>query len=230
MVVLDFFIVNVALPSMQSDLHASASAMQWVVAGYALTSAVFLITAARLGDRIGSRRVFSLGLALFTLSSAACGVAASPALLVIAHLRRDWIEPARDVLAMALGHRQGTFARGGLALAHQGREAIHDLLGLGVDLRPLGLAVAGGPARRLLVGVGVAPALACLFVVLGGIEVLEHARYLHFSSLFECRESLVERSRRRAEALKLEVHQLSLLSQRGCSIMLGVIEQLLDFL
>ena len=86
MVVLDFFIVNVALPSMQSDLHASSGTIQWVVAGYSLTSAVFLITAARLGDRIGRRRVFSLGLALFTLSSAACGVAGSPAVLVAGRL------------------------------------------------------------------------------------------------------------------------------------------------
>src|ERR1700733_10802066 len=50
MVVLDFFIVNVALPSMQHDLHAGTGAIEWVVAGFALTSAVFLITAARLGD------------------------------------------------------------------------------------------------------------------------------------------------------------------------------------
>ena len=86
MVVLDFFIVNVALPSMQSDLHAGTGAIEWVVAGFALTSAVFLITAARLGDRIGRRRTFSIGLAVFTLSSAACGVAGSPTLLVAARL------------------------------------------------------------------------------------------------------------------------------------------------
>jgi EmrB/QacA subfamily drug resistance transporter len=86
MVVLDFFIVNVALPSMQRDLHASAGAIEWVVAGYALTSAVFLITAARLGDQIGRRLVFSLGLGLFTLSSAACGIAGSPTVLVLARL------------------------------------------------------------------------------------------------------------------------------------------------
>ena len=79
MVVLDFFIVNVALPSMQSRLHASSGALEWVAAGYGLTSAVFLITAGRLGDRIGRRRVFSLGLALFTLSSAAMRLAGSPA-------------------------------------------------------------------------------------------------------------------------------------------------------
>ncbi|HUA03290.1 MAG TPA: MFS transporter [Solirubrobacteraceae bacterium] len=86
MVVLDFFIVNVALPSMQTELHAGAGAIEWVVAGFALTSAVFLITAARLGDRIGRRRTFSIGLAVFTLSSAACGVAGSPTVLVAARL------------------------------------------------------------------------------------------------------------------------------------------------
>jgi EmrB/QacA subfamily drug resistance transporter len=86
MVVLDFFIVNVALPSMQHDLHAGSGAIEWVVAGFALTSAVFLITAARLGDRIGRRLTFSIGLALFTLASAACGVAGTPAALVAARL------------------------------------------------------------------------------------------------------------------------------------------------
>jgi EmrB/QacA subfamily drug resistance transporter len=86
MVVLDFFIVNVALPAMQSRLHASGSSVEWVVAGYGLTTAVLLITGARMGDRWGRRRVFSIGLSLFTLSSAACGVAASPEMLVIARL------------------------------------------------------------------------------------------------------------------------------------------------
>src|SRR5204863_384750 len=86
MVVLDFFIVNVALPSMQSDLHASDGAIEWVVAGYALTSAVLLITAGRLGDQFGRRKVFSVGLALFTLASLECGIAGSAQLLVAARL------------------------------------------------------------------------------------------------------------------------------------------------
>ena len=86
MVVLDFFIVNVALPSMQRDLHAGTGAIEWVVAGFALTSAVFLITAARLGDRIGRRRMFSIGLGVFTLASAACGAAGRPSMLVAARL------------------------------------------------------------------------------------------------------------------------------------------------
>jgi EmrB/QacA subfamily drug resistance transporter len=82
MVVLDFFIVNVALPSMQSQLHASAGAIEWVVAGYALTSAIFMITGGRLGDQWGYRRVFCLGLALFTLASAGCGAAGTATELV----------------------------------------------------------------------------------------------------------------------------------------------------
>jgi MFS family permease len=86
MVVLDFFIVNVALPSMQSNLHASSGAIEWVVAGYAVTSAIFLITAGRLGDQLGRRQVFSWGLALFTLASGACGAAGTPAELVIARM------------------------------------------------------------------------------------------------------------------------------------------------
>jgi EmrB/QacA subfamily drug resistance transporter len=86
MVVLDFFIVNVALPSLQTDLHAGASAIEWVVAGYALTSAIFVITAGRLGDRFGRRRMYSLGLALFTLASAGCGAAATPTQLVVGRL------------------------------------------------------------------------------------------------------------------------------------------------
>src|SRR5580693_4465749 len=86
MVVLDFFIVNVALPSMQAHLHASAGSVEWVVAGYSLTSAVFLITGSRLGDRYGRRLLFAGGLALFTIASAGCGIAPSATALVVARL------------------------------------------------------------------------------------------------------------------------------------------------
>jgi EmrB/QacA subfamily drug resistance transporter len=86
MVVLDFFIVAVALPSMQAGLGASAGAIEWVVAGYGLSLAVLLITAGRLGDRHGRRRLFAWGLALFTLASAACGAAPSAELLVVARI------------------------------------------------------------------------------------------------------------------------------------------------
>ncbi len=86
MVVLDFFIVNVGLPSIQGRLHAGSSAVEWVVAGYSLTSAIFVIGGARLGDRLGHRRLFALGMALFTLASAGCGGASAPAELVVGRL------------------------------------------------------------------------------------------------------------------------------------------------
>jgi len=85
MIVMDFFVVNVAFPSIQADLHASGSAIEWVVAGYGLTYASFLITAGRIGDHIG-RRLLAIGLLLFVLSSVACGVAPGPASLVAARL------------------------------------------------------------------------------------------------------------------------------------------------
>ncbi len=84
MMVLDFFIVNVALPSVQATLHASSGSVEWIVAGYGLATAMLLIAGARAGDRWGRRRVLSLGLALFTASSAVCGLAGGPEVLVAA--------------------------------------------------------------------------------------------------------------------------------------------------
>src|SRR5690242_12116025 len=83
---LDFFIVNVALPDTQRDLHAGPSAVQFIVAGYGLALAAGLITAGRLGDLYGRRKMFGLGLALFTVASAACGLAPNAGLLVAARV------------------------------------------------------------------------------------------------------------------------------------------------
>src|SRR4051812_29473687 len=82
MVALDFFVVNVAMPSISADLGAGAGAVEWSVAGYALALALGRITAGRLGGRHGRRRVFAVGLALFTVTSAACGLAPTPGALV----------------------------------------------------------------------------------------------------------------------------------------------------
>src|SRR3954462_14457269 len=75
MVVLDFFIVNVALPSIATDLGAGESSLGGGIAGYGLAFAAFLIPAGRLGDLYGRRLVYSVGLGLFTLTSLACGLA-----------------------------------------------------------------------------------------------------------------------------------------------------------
>ncbi|MBB2894247.1 MFS transporter [Flexivirga oryzae] len=76
-VVLDFFIVNVALPSMQHDLHTDDTGIEWVIAGFGLTYGGLLLAGARAGDRWGRRRIFATGVLLFTLASAACGLAPS---------------------------------------------------------------------------------------------------------------------------------------------------------
>ena len=78
----DFFIVNVSLPSIQTTLGASPAELQLVVSGYAAAYAVLLITGGRLGDLYGRRRLFLIGMAGFTIANLLCGLAPSPAALV----------------------------------------------------------------------------------------------------------------------------------------------------
>ena len=84
--VLDFFVVNVALPDIQRSLAAGPAAIEWVVAGYGLTSASFLVCGGRLGDHYGRRRLFMIGIAIFTITSALCAAAPSSQALVAARL------------------------------------------------------------------------------------------------------------------------------------------------
>jgi DHA2 family methylenomycin A resistance protein-like MFS transporter len=79
---LDVTAVNVALPRIGSDLHASVSVLQWIVDAYALSFAVLLLSAGSLGDRFGSKPLFMLGFALFAAASLGCGLAPSGALLI----------------------------------------------------------------------------------------------------------------------------------------------------
>src|SRR5512133_656280 len=75
MLLLDITVVSVALPSIQRDLRASLPDLQWVSAAYALVLAVLLLPAATLGDRLGRRRLFLVGLVIFTAGSLACALA-----------------------------------------------------------------------------------------------------------------------------------------------------------
>jgi EmrB/QacA subfamily drug resistance transporter len=84
MIVLDATIVNVALPSIREDLGFSEASLAWVVNAYLLTFGGFLLLGGRAGDLFGRRRVFLLGITLFTLASLACGIATSQAFLVAA--------------------------------------------------------------------------------------------------------------------------------------------------
>ncbi|MBC7956680.1 MAG: DHA2 family efflux MFS transporter permease subunit [Cytophagales bacterium] len=84
MIVLDTTIVNVALPSIRADLGFTETSLVWVVNAYMLTFGGFLLLGGRLGDLYGHRRLFLAGITLFTLASAACGLAGSQALLIAA--------------------------------------------------------------------------------------------------------------------------------------------------
>jgi len=86
MVLLDLTIVNIAIPSIIDRLKAGLDQVLWVLNAYTLTYAVLLIPAGRLGDRFGQRNLFAIGLALFTVASAACGLAQDPNQLIVARV------------------------------------------------------------------------------------------------------------------------------------------------
>jgi MFS family permease len=83
-VALDQLVVATALSTSRDDLHASIATLEWTVNAYSLSFAVLLITAATLGDRVGRRRMFAVGLLVFILASVACALAPTTGLLIIA--------------------------------------------------------------------------------------------------------------------------------------------------
>src|SRR6266436_626674 len=84
MAFIDGTVVNVALPALQTSLHATVVDVQWVVEAYALTLSAFLLMGGALGDRYGRRRIFVLGVALFSFASAWCGASADIRQLILA--------------------------------------------------------------------------------------------------------------------------------------------------
>ena len=88
MTLLDVGIVNVALPAMQRGVGASSAELSWVVSGYALAFGLVLVSSGRLGDDRGRKKVFLIALALFTLTSAAAGLAQDPTWLVVTQIGR----------------------------------------------------------------------------------------------------------------------------------------------
>jgi EmrB/QacA subfamily drug resistance transporter len=83
MLLLDITVVNVALPPIEHDLHATFIDVQWVIDAYTLTLAAFVLTSGSFADRLGRRRVFAFGIIVFTVASLICGFAISPAMLNI---------------------------------------------------------------------------------------------------------------------------------------------------
>src|SRR5436305_14197161 len=88
MLLLDITIVNVALPAIQKDLHANFTDLQWVIDAYALMLASVLLVSGSIADIVGRRRIFVLGLGLFSAASLACGLATTPTFLTLARAGR----------------------------------------------------------------------------------------------------------------------------------------------
>ncbi|MGW4090744.1 MFS transporter [Nocardia sp. NPDC004750] len=139
MAVLDSFIVVVADPSIAADLHASDGDVQWVLAGYQLSYAVFIITATRLADMYGRKRIFLLGVALFTLSSVACALAPNAGSLIAARVAQG--------LGAALMVPQ-VFAYVTVLVPAAKRHSVYGVLGIVMGMATIGGQVIGG----LLIG------------------------------------------------------------------------------
>jgi len=134
MLLLDITVVNVALPDIQKDLNASLSSLQWVVDAYSLTLAAFLLTAGSFADRVGRRRVFTVGFAIFTLASFLCGISNSATLLNLARGLQGVGGAAMFATSLALiaqefqGHERGT-AIGAWGATIGGAVAVGPLVG-----------------------------------------------------------------------------------------------------
>jgi len=165
MVALDALVVTTALPAIGADLHVGISTLDWTVNAYALTFAAGIVTAAALGDRLGRRRIFIAGLALFTAASAACALAPGAGLLLAARAVQGVGAAAVMPLSLTLltaafpAERRGAVvgiwgAIGGLAVASG--PVIGGAITQGIDWHwifwvnvPIGIAVAAATRVRL---------------------------------------------------------------------------------
>jgi EmrB/QacA subfamily drug resistance transporter len=132
MVVLDNLVVTTALPSIRADLGATIQSLEWTVNAYTLSYAVLLLTGAALGDRFGRRRMFVLGLGLFTLASAAAALAPTTAALIAARGVQGVGAAVVTPLTLTLLAEAFPAERRGLAIG-----AWSGISGLGVALGPL---------------------------------------------------------------------------------------------
>ncbi|MFF2576583.1 MFS transporter [Streptomyces goshikiensis] len=139
MAILDSFIVVVAGPAIQADLGASVGQLQWILAGYQLSYAVFMITGGRLADLYGRKRVFITGTAVFTLASLACALAQDPGALIGARIVQG--------VGAALMVPQ-VFAVITLVVPENARHRVFGTLGIVIGLATMGGQLVGG----LLIG------------------------------------------------------------------------------
>ncbi|MET9341797.1 MFS transporter [Nonomuraea sp. NPDC003804] len=140
MLMMSATVVTVALPDIQRDLGATLTDLQWVVNAFTLAMAVFQLTAGSLGDRVGRRRMFLIGVTLFAVASLACGLAFSPAVLIAARAAQGLAGAIMFATTLALVAQCYTGQARGVAFGVRGAVA-----GVAVALGPLlgGFLVAG---------------------------------------------------------------------------------------
>lgn len=176
MLLLDITIVNVALPSIEHDFHASLSDLEWVVSAYALTLAAFLLTAGSLSDRFGRRLLFGVGVVSFTACSVLCGVATSPLFLNLARAAQGiggaiMFSSSLAILADAFRARDR-----GIAFGIYGA-----ITGVAVAIGPvLGGALTSGLSWRWIFFVNAPVGLFALFVTVWRVQESRnpHARHV----------------------------------------------------
>jgi EmrB/QacA subfamily drug resistance transporter len=133
MLLLDITVVNVALPSIRKDLGASFTDLQWVIDAYSLALAAFVLTAGSLADRLGRRRLFGAGLAIFTLASLLCALAPDPTFLNLARALQGVGGAVMFALSLALIAQEFTAGRErGMAMGIYGAT-----IGVAVAIGPL---------------------------------------------------------------------------------------------
>jgi MFS family permease len=184
---LDFFIVNVALPSIQGDLGTGSSAQQLVISSYATLYAVTLITGGRLGDLYGRGRMFFLGLVGFAAASLLCGLATSPWMLIAGRALQGIT--AAVMAPQALASVQAIFPESEKPLALSIYGAVFGLAsvigqalgGILISLNVMGM----GWRAIFLVNLPIA-----LLVVVFGIPVFKETRAAHASKLDLCGTAL----------------------------------------
>jgi EmrB/QacA subfamily drug resistance transporter len=166
MLLLDITIVNVALPAIQRAFHASLSDLQWTIDAYALTLAAFLLTAGSLADLFGRRRLFAIGLAIFTAGSLACGLASGPTFLIAARAGQGVGGAIMFATSLAL-----------IAQAFHGRDRavafgiVGAITGVAVAVGPvLGGALTSGISWRWIFFVNIPVGLVALLVTLTQID------------------------------------------------------------
>jgi EmrB/QacA subfamily drug resistance transporter len=188
MVVLDNLVVTTALPSIRADLGATIQSLEWTVNAYTLSYAVLLLTGAALGDRFGRRRMFVVGLSLFTVSSAAAALSPTTSALIAARALQGVGAAIVTPLTLTLLSEAVPAARRGLALG-----AWSGISGLGVALGPviggavvdgiswhwifwlnvpIGIAIAPLARRRLKESYGPSRKLDLRGLALGGVGLL----------------------------------------------------------